>query len=39
MEIEDPFGDDENDLPLESLCETIENNLRGLVPETMTKPE
>lgn len=32
VEIEDPFGDDENDLPLQSLCETIENNLRELLP-------
>lgn len=31
VEIEDPFGDDENDLPLKSLCETIENNLRGVL--------
>lgn len=32
VEIEDPFGDDENDLPLKSLCETIENNLQALRP-------
>ncbi len=32
VEIEDPFGDDENDLPLQSLCETIESNLRELLP-------
>lgn len=31
VEIEDPFGDDDNDLPLRSLCETIENNLRGVL--------
>ncbi|MDX1983626.1 MAG: bestrophin family protein [Bryobacteraceae bacterium] len=31
VEIEDPFGEDENDLPLERFCETIEGNLRGLV--------
>lgn len=27
VEIEDPFGDDTNDLPLESICQTIEQNL------------
>jgi ion channel-forming bestrophin family protein len=27
VEIEDPFGEDDNDLPLEDLCRTIENNL------------
>ena len=32
VEIEDPFGTDENDLPLKSLCENIESNLRGLLP-------
>jgi len=26
-EIEDPFGVDENDLPLDALCETIEENV------------
>jgi putative membrane protein len=30
VEIEDPFGEDENDLPLETFCETIEKNLRAL---------
>lgn len=39
VEIEDPFGDDENDLPLQSLCETIENNLRELLPGGMTNDE
>lgn len=29
VEIEDPFGDDDNDLPLEDICGTIENNLLG----------
>ncbi len=28
VEIENPFGDDENDLPLERLCETIGKNVR-----------
>ena len=30
-EIEDPFGVDENDLPLDSLCETIEANTREIL--------
>lgn len=32
VEIEDPFGTDENDLPLQSICENIESNLRDLLP-------
>jgi putative membrane protein len=32
VEIEDPFGRDDNDLPLERFCATIEENLRGLIP-------
>ena len=32
VEIEDPFGDDVNDLPLKGLCETIERNLQALRP-------
>jgi putative membrane protein len=28
VEIENPFGSDENDLPLESICETIGKNVR-----------
>lgn len=28
VEIENPFGDDENDLPLERLCENISKNIR-----------
>lgn len=31
VEIEDPFGQDDNDLPLEQICETIEQNLRALL--------
>lgn len=31
VEIEDPFGDDENDLPLEQICQTIESNLAGII--------
>ncbi len=30
VEIEDPFGDDVNDLPLEKICQGIEQNLREL---------
>jgi putative membrane protein len=30
VEIEDPFGEDTNDLPLEQFCATIEENLRGM---------
>ena len=32
VEIENPFDGDENDLPLEKICETIDNNLRALLP-------
>lgn len=32
VEIEDPFGDDVNDLPMKTLCETIQNNLQALRP-------
>ena len=32
VEIEDPFGTNDNDLPLQSICENIESNLRGLLP-------
>ena len=31
VEIEDPFGSDENDLPLETICTTIETNLKGML--------
>jgi putative membrane protein len=30
-EIEDPFGVDENDLPLDGLCETIEANVQEVL--------
>ncbi len=30
VEIEDPFGVDDNDLPLEAFCATIERDLRGV---------
>lgn len=29
-EIEDPFGTDDNDLPLEQICDTIETDLRNI---------
>ncbi len=31
VEIEDPFGDDENDLPLSDICATIEADLREML--------
>lgn len=34
VEIEDPFGVDDNDLPLEQLCNTIESNLLALLNES-----
>ena len=33
VEIEGPFGFDDNDLPLEKICETIRTNVLALVPE------
>ena len=33
-QIEEPFGLDDNDLPLDGLCTTIETNLRQVVGET-----
>jgi putative membrane protein len=32
VEIEDPFGTDDNDLPLERFCTTIDGNLFALLP-------
>ncbi len=32
VEIENPFGHDDNDLPLEKMCAMIESDLRGLAP-------
>jgi ion channel-forming bestrophin family protein len=32
VEIEDPFGEDENDLPLERICQSIEQPLRAAMP-------
>ena len=30
-EVEEPFGTDNNDLPMERLCETIEQSVRGII--------
>jgi putative membrane protein len=35
VEIEDPFGYDDNDLPLDRFCQTIETNLRGVLDRPM----
>jgi putative membrane protein len=37
VEIEDPFGVDDNDLPLDAICRTIDRNLRALLPESATR--
>ena len=43
VEIEGPFGDDANDLPMQSFCETIHNNVYALTgvtnPEREMMPE
>jgi putative membrane protein len=31
IEIENPFGRDQNDLPLDAICETMSRNIRDLV--------
>ena len=33
VEIEDPFGTDDNDLPLEAFCETIRRNVEEMAGE------
>jgi putative membrane protein len=38
VEIEGPFGTDENDLPLERFCERIEIDVLGQVPKPATAP-
>ena len=38
VEIEDPFGLDDNDLPLERICGTIQNNLTALLPAGASSP-
>ena len=39
VEIEGPFGSDENDLPLETICETIHQNVYALAGMHTGKPE
>lgn len=39
VEIEDPFGEDDNDLPLEQLCGTIEKNLLAVLNESRATNE
>jgi len=34
VEIEDPFGTDDNDLPLEAICQTIERDILATLGET-----
>ena len=34
VEIEDPFGMDDDDLPLEEICRNIEGNLRDILPKS-----
>lgn len=36
VEIEDPFGEDANDLPLEEICATIEGNVLPLIGDVET---
>jgi putative membrane protein len=36
VDIEDPFGEDDNDLPLDAICQTIERNLLGTLSATET---
>lgn len=38
VEIEDPFGEDDNDLPLEQICTNIDNNLQAVI-EASRAPE
>ncbi|MBX7106252.1 MAG: bestrophin family protein [Gemmataceae bacterium] len=43
VEIEDPFGTDDNDLPLEKFCETVERDMRSVcvpvIHASTTSPE
>ncbi|OJH36976.1 bestrophin family protein [Cystobacter ferrugineus] len=39
VEIEDPFGNDDNDLPLERICDTIQKNLTALLPADGSAPQ
>ena len=36
-EIEDPFGMDENDLPLDGLCETIQGNAEEILGSALPR--
>ena len=38
VEIEDPFGLDDNDLPLERICATIDRNLSAMVQGRLAPP-
>lgn len=38
LEIENPFGHDENDLPLEAICETIQRDLSEIIDQTTGGP-
>jgi putative membrane protein len=38
VEIEDPFGEDDNDLPLEQICATIESNLLSVIRSPGAEP-
>lgn len=38
VEIENPFEREENDLPLERICRTIEDNLKSLLPDPGHEP-
>lgn len=38
IEIENPFGSDPNDLPLDSICQTIQRNLEDLTALSPTAP-
>ena len=39
VEIEGPFGNDANDLPLQDICETIQNNIYALAGMKSTQRE
>ena len=39
VEIEDPFGTDDNDLPLDQICSNIDRNLRAFLPAAQTQQD
>ena len=39
VEIEDPFGTDDNDLPLDQICSSIDRNLRAFLPATQSQQD